>query len=73
VNTNTTTKQRNRGGRPPLKNWQAERDSIQLLLNVGYGVVEVAKHYHMSVAGARVVMRRLGLKTLWQQRAEKAG
>ena len=54
-------------GRPPSRDWEAERPTIALLLRSGSGVHAIAKHYELSISGARVLLKRLGLKTIWQE------
>ena len=54
-------------GRPPSKNWEAERPIIEMLIRAGMGIPAIAKHYEISISGARVVLKRLGLQTLWQE------
>ena len=54
-------------GRPPSRDWEGERFTIALLLKAGYGFLALAKFYDMSPAGMRLVLRRLGLRTIWQE------
>lgn len=53
-------------GRPPVRDWEAAKPEIELLLKAGYGVQALGRHYGISPAGARLVLKRLGLRTLWQ-------
>ena len=53
-------------GRPPSRDWESLKPEIEMLLRAGYGHMALGKHYDMSVAGMRLVLKRLGLRTVWQ-------
>jgi hypothetical protein len=54
-------------GRPPLKDWPAEKATLQAAIDQGDGFLKLANRYRMSVPGMRAVLRRLGLRTKRQQ------
>ncbi len=62
-----TIRPKRKRGRPPKKDWQIEKPAIQVLLRVGYGTMMLAKHYDMTPMGMAFVLRRLGLRTKWQE------
>jgi hypothetical protein len=63
----------NRGGRPPLRNWTAEKPELEALITSGWGLMKLSCKYKMSIPGIRAVLKRLGLRTHGQpQRSEVA-
>jgi len=54
-------------GRPPLRDWQSERQQIEQFIAKGWGISKIARFYDMSAGGARKVCQRLSLKTRYQQ------
>ena len=64
--------EKRRPGRPCIRNWAAERDTIELLIRSGYGVLALARHYGISKPGMLKVLQRLGIVTLYQA-ADKEG
>ena len=62
-----TVKPKYTRGRPPSRDWEATKPEIELLIKAGYGCLALGKYYGLSNAGMRRVLRRLGLKTIWQE------
>ena len=54
-------------GRPPSRDWEATKPEIELLIKAGYGCEALGKYYGLSDSGVRLVLKRLGLKTIWQE------
>ena len=62
---------RNTRGRPQSLPWADYRDQIARQIAGGWGLRKLADHYGMSVSGMRLILGRLGLRTL-KQEAERA-
>jgi hypothetical protein len=57
---------RNIGGRPPTHDWHGIKPEIETLIDAGYGLLRLSKHYKVSVSGMRCILRRLNLRTQYQ-------
>lgn len=52
---------------PTKHNWQEKRPEIERLIAKGYGLNRLGRHYGMTSVGMLGVLRRLKLRTLYQQ------
>src|SRR6202158_6298110 len=61
-------KVRLRPHRPEKRNWTELRPEIERLIsNHGWGVPRLASRFGVSNPGMRLILKRLGLRTIWDQ------
>lgn len=57
-----------RRGRPASRDWAGvEKPIIESLLRAGYGIRAIARFYNISPSHALHILRKLGLRTQWQE------
>jgi hypothetical protein len=54
-------------GRKPTRDWEAEKQTIELLIKIGYTTQALAKTCGLTRIGMHKVLRRLGLRTDYKQ------
>lgn len=60
-------------GRPHKYDYEAIKPQIEQLIEEGYGYPRIAERIGLSTGGAKLVCKRLNLKTRWQLEAEGNG
>ena len=68
--TDSSTPTQKRNGRPAKQDWESLRDEIEGLIEAGLGHLRLGRYYGITAIGMRCVLKRLGLKTLQQQRRQ---
>jgi hypothetical protein len=56
-------------GRPCLRDWNALKPEIEERIAHGDGLLKLGKHYGLTPAGVRQMLRRLGLRTRFMKRS----
>ena len=51
-------------GRPAKRNWVSERYEIERLIQQGWGLNRLGKRFGVTDTGMKLVLKRLGLRTL---------
>jgi hypothetical protein len=57
---------RRKVGRPPTKDWEAEKATLQRLIAMEWGCPRLGRHYGLTPRGIKLVLQRLGLRTIPQ-------
>jgi hypothetical protein len=65
------TTEKRKPGRPCIRNWSEEAETIRLLIRSGYGLLPLAGYYGISGPGMRKVLARLGIRTVYQAAKEE--
>lgn len=50
-------------GRPPMRDWDALRSEMIVLISSGWGLGRLSKRYGISQPGMKGVLKRQGLRT----------